>query len=24
MHPSSNGDFPGVGSLGTGWAEIVE
>src|SRR5262245_46169058 len=24
MHPSSNGDFPGVGSLGTGWAEMVE
>jgi peptide/nickel transport system substrate-binding protein len=24
MHPSSNGDFPGIGSLGTGWAEIVE
>ncbi len=24
MHPSSNGDFPGVGSLGTGWGEIVE
>jgi len=24
MHPSSNGNFPGVGSLGTGWAEMVE
>jgi peptide/nickel transport system substrate-binding protein len=24
MHPSSNGEFPGVGSLGTGWAEIAE
>jgi len=24
MHPSSNGAFPGIGSLGTGWAEIVE
>ena len=24
MHPSSEGKFPGVGSLGTGWADIVE
>ncbi len=24
LHPSSEGKFPGVGSLGTGWAEIVE
>jgi peptide/nickel transport system substrate-binding protein len=24
MHPSSEGKFPGVGSIGTGWAEIVE
>ncbi len=24
MHPSSEGKFPGIGSLGTGWAEMVE
>lgn len=24
MHPSSEGKFPGVGSLGTGWADMVE
>jgi peptide/nickel transport system substrate-binding protein len=24
MHPSSEGKFPGVGSLGTGWAEMTE
>jgi peptide/nickel transport system substrate-binding protein len=24
MHPSSEGKFPGVGSIGTGWADIVE
>ncbi len=24
MHPSSEGKFPGVGSVGTGWAEITE
>jgi len=24
MHPSSEGEFPGVGSIGTGWAEMVE
>ncbi|MGE0118579.1 MAG: ABC transporter substrate-binding protein [Dongiaceae bacterium] len=24
MHPSSEGKFPGVGSIGTGWADMVE
>ncbi len=24
MHPSSEGKFPGVGSLGTGWADMTE
>lgn len=24
MHPSSEGKFPGVGSVGTGWAEMTE
>jgi peptide/nickel transport system substrate-binding protein len=24
LHPSSEGKFPGIGSLGTGWADIVE
>jgi peptide/nickel transport system substrate-binding protein len=24
MHPSSEGKFPGVGSIGTGWGEITE
>ena len=24
MHPSSEGKFPGVGSIGTGWAEMTE
>ena len=24
MHPSSEGNFPGVGSIGTGWAEMTE
>jgi peptide/nickel transport system substrate-binding protein len=24
MHPSSEGKFPGVGSIGTGWADITE
>jgi peptide/nickel transport system substrate-binding protein len=24
MHPSSEGKFPGIGSIGTGWADIVE
>ena len=24
MHPSSEGKFPGVGSIGTGWGEIAE
>jgi peptide/nickel transport system substrate-binding protein len=24
MHPSSEAKFPGIGSIGTGWAEIVE